>query len=53
MERRPDFDAAFLGELGRGQFPDCVGIDVTEVGDGFARTTLELRTEHLAPNGET
>jgi len=51
MDRRPELDVAFFNQLGHGHFPQFVGIVFDEVGDGVARATLELRPEHLAPNG--
>jgi 1,4-dihydroxy-2-naphthoyl-CoA hydrolase len=36
---------------GREVFPGFVGIDVVEAGGGTARGELELRPQHLAPNG--
>jgi 1,4-dihydroxy-2-naphthoyl-CoA hydrolase len=38
-------------EVGSGTFPALVGIDVEEAGDGTALGRLEVRPEHLAPNG--
>jgi uncharacterized protein (TIGR00369 family) len=32
-------------------FPGLVGVDVHEAGGGEARGRLEIRAEHLAPNG--
>jgi 1,4-dihydroxy-2-naphthoyl-CoA hydrolase len=41
----------FFTELGRGFFPEYVGFEVTEVGEGLMRAELTLRPEHMAPNG--
>jgi len=51
MELPADRDLEFFTELGRGLFPDYVGLAFTEVGDGTARAELTLRPEHMAPNG--
>ena len=51
VKRRLDLDVGFFDELGRGHFPEFVGVVVTEVGDGFLLAELQLRPEHLAPNG--
>jgi 1,4-dihydroxy-2-naphthoyl-CoA hydrolase len=51
MERRRDLDVSFFDKLGRGHFPELVGVVFTDVGDGFARAELPLRPELLAPNG--
>jgi uncharacterized protein (TIGR00369 family) len=40
-----------LREAGSDGLPGLLGIDVYDVGAGFARARLELRGEHLAPNG--
>lgn len=40
-----------LREAGSDGLPGLLGIDVYDVGEGFARARLELRDEHLAPNG--
>jgi 1,4-dihydroxy-2-naphthoyl-CoA hydrolase len=51
MQRRRNLDVASLNELSREHFPEFVGVVVTDVGDGVVGTKLELRPEHLAPNG--
>jgi 1,4-dihydroxy-2-naphthoyl-CoA hydrolase len=38
-------------EVGAGTFPALVGIEVEEAADGRALGRLEIRAEHLAPNG--
>jgi 1,4-dihydroxy-2-naphthoyl-CoA hydrolase len=40
-----------LRHAGASRFPGLVGVDVAEAVDGFVRARLELRDEHLAPNG--
>jgi 1,4-dihydroxy-2-naphthoyl-CoA hydrolase len=40
-----------LRALGDERFPGLVGVDVFEVAEGLVRARLELRDEHLAPNG--
>jgi 1,4-dihydroxy-2-naphthoyl-CoA hydrolase len=39
------------GEVQGGTFPALVGIEVTEAGAGSAEGRLEIRADHLAPNG--
>ena len=51
MERRRDLDVGFFNELGSEHFPEFVGVVVTEVGDGLVRSELDIRPEHIAPNG--
>ena len=51
MQRRRDLNVGFFTELGREHFPEFVGVVVTELGDGLLRGKLELRPEHIAPNG--
>jgi 1,4-dihydroxy-2-naphthoyl-CoA hydrolase len=38
-------------EFPAGTFPALVGLDVSEAGGGRAEGQLEIRQEHLAPNG--
>jgi 1,4-dihydroxy-2-naphthoyl-CoA hydrolase len=38
-------------EVGAGTFPALVGIEVEQAGDGTAVGRLDVRPEHLAPNG--
>jgi uncharacterized protein (TIGR00369 family) len=38
-------------EVGAGTFPALVGIEFEQAGGGTALARLELRPEHLAPNG--
>lgn len=40
-----------LRALSRGHFPELVGMEVTEMDEATLRAELELRPEHLAPNG--
>jgi 1,4-dihydroxy-2-naphthoyl-CoA hydrolase len=40
-----------LLELGKERFPGLVGLEFDEVRDGLVLARLELRPEHLAPNG--
>jgi 1,4-dihydroxy-2-naphthoyl-CoA hydrolase len=42
---------AQLNEAGKDVFPGLVGIEVDDVTDGLVRAHLELRDEHMAPNG--
>lgn len=42
---------AHLNEAGREAFPGLVGVEVDEVADGVVRARLELRDDHMAPNG--
>ena len=42
---------AQLQEAGAAGLPGLLGIEVLEAGDGRARARLELRGQHLAPNG--
>ncbi len=42
------FDAR---EVGAGTFQALVGLEVSEAGEGRAVGRLQLRSEHLAPNG--
>jgi len=44
-------EVASWNEIGRGGFPEYVGFRVVEVGDGLLRAELELRAEHMAPQG--
>ena len=46
-----DVSLAQLNEAGKDVFPGLVGIEVDTVEDGLVRARLELRDEHLAPNG--
>jgi uncharacterized protein (TIGR00369 family) len=50
-ERRAERDLAYLRELGRGSFPDLVGLTIVALDDRAVRAELELRPEHQAPNG--
>src|SRR2546428_11380218 len=40
-----------LIEAGKARFPGLVGVEIEEARDGAIRARLELRPEHLAPNG--
>jgi len=42
---------AQLNEAGREAFPGLVGIEVDEADDGLVHAHLDLRDDHLAPNG--
>jgi uncharacterized protein (TIGR00369 family) len=42
---------AQLNEAGRDVFPGLVGVEVDEVADGLVRAHLDLRDDHMAPNG--
>jgi uncharacterized protein (TIGR00369 family) len=42
---------AQLEEAGRDVFPGLVGVEVDEVADGLVRAHLDLRDDHMAPNG--
>jgi uncharacterized protein (TIGR00369 family) len=42
---------AQLNEAGRDAFPGLVGIEVDTADDGLVRAHLDLRGDHLAPNG--
>jgi uncharacterized protein (TIGR00369 family) len=42
---------AQLSEAGRDVFPGLVGVEVDEVADGLVRAHLDLRDDHMAPNG--
>jgi 1,4-dihydroxy-2-naphthoyl-CoA hydrolase len=44
-------DLAALREAGRHVFPGLVGIEVGELEQGRASGRLDVREEHLAPNG--
>jgi uncharacterized protein (TIGR00369 family) len=46
-----DVSLAQLNEAGKDVFPGLVGIEVDTVEDGLVRARLELREEHMAPNG--
>jgi 1,4-dihydroxy-2-naphthoyl-CoA hydrolase len=46
-----DVSLAQLNEAGKDVFPGLVGIEVDTVEDGLVRARLELRHEHMAPNG--
>jgi uncharacterized protein (TIGR00369 family) len=42
---------AQLNEAGRDAFPGLVGVEVDAADDGLVRAHLDLRRDHLAPNG--
>jgi 1,4-dihydroxy-2-naphthoyl-CoA hydrolase len=44
-------DVADLVELGRNRLPGYLGIEVDGIDDGHSSMHLELRDEHMAPNG--
>ncbi len=44
-----DLDA--FRAVGAGGFPGSLGVRVTDAGDGRAHAELQVRPEHLAPNG--
>ena len=44
-------DPGRLEEVGRGKFPDLLGIEFVGGEQGSVRGRLRLRPEHLAPNG--
>ena len=46
-----DVSLAQLNEAGKDVFPGLVGIEVDDVSDGVVHARLELRDEHMAPNG--
>jgi uncharacterized protein (TIGR00369 family) len=46
-----DVSLAQLNEAGKDVFPGLVGIEVDEVTGGLVHARLELRDEHMAPNG--
>jgi 1,4-dihydroxy-2-naphthoyl-CoA hydrolase len=48
---RMELTLALLQEAGSSGLPGLLGIDVYEAGGGIARARLEVRDEHLAPNG--
>ena len=45
------FSAERLAEVGRGKFPDLLGIEFLSGERGAVRARLEIRPDHLAPNG--
>jgi uncharacterized protein (TIGR00369 family) len=42
---------ALLQEAGSAGLPGLLGVDVYDVGEGRSQARLDLRDEHLAPNG--
>jgi 1,4-dihydroxy-2-naphthoyl-CoA hydrolase len=46
-----DVSLAQLNEAGKHVFPGLVGIEVDDASDGLVNARLELRDEHMAPNG--
>lgn len=49
MSRSPDPDA--FGDLYAGTFPDSLGMDIGNATDGVVGGSLEVKRQHLAPNG--
>lgn len=49
QETRPDLDA--FRHRGDGRFPGALGVEVLEIERGRARMRLQIREDHLAPNG--
>ena len=50
-ERRPDITPADLDRRSQGRFPGFVGVEMVRLEDRAIAMRLELRPEHLAPNG--
>lgn len=48
---RTDIDAAQFDRRSQGSFPGLVGLQMVSVADRHIRMRLDLRPEHLAPNG--
>jgi uncharacterized protein (TIGR00369 family) len=48
---RMELTLAQLVEAGNASFPGLVGIEFDDAGDGLASAHLQLRDEHMAPNG--
>ena len=46
-----ELDADGLNEIGAGMLPGHIGVRITSVSDGRVRAALQVRPEHLAPNG--
>ncbi|MGH2674798.1 MAG: PaaI family thioesterase [Actinomycetota bacterium] len=51
MAGRAPRDLSAFRDLGAGRFPGFIGVEVLEVEDGHTRMRLEVRQQHLAPNG--
>jgi uncharacterized protein (TIGR00369 family) len=45
-----EFTLEELQEMASFGFPELLGIDFQEAGDGFVRARLDLKNEHMAPN---
>jgi acyl-coenzyme A thioesterase PaaI-like protein len=50
-KRRTEIDVAELDRRGQDRFPGLVGLQTVSVADNCIRMRLDLRPEHLAPNG--
>jgi 1,4-dihydroxy-2-naphthoyl-CoA hydrolase len=48
---RADVDLAFLNQIGRGHFPEHVGITITSVSQGSLEGVLPVTPQLMAPNG--
>jgi 1,4-dihydroxy-2-naphthoyl-CoA hydrolase len=48
---RPGIDIAEFERRSCGRFPEFLGLRMVSVAEGSVRMRLELRPEHLAPNG--
>lgn len=48
---RTESDAAFLNSRSAGGLPELLGIEVTEVGQGFLLAQLPFHPKLMAPNG--
>ncbi len=54
MTGQPDsplFDADFFNSRATGRLPGLMGIEIVEVASGLVRSRLNIRPNHLAPNG--
>ena len=50
-ERRPEVDLADLDRRSQGRFPGLVGVEMLRLEERAIAMRLQLRAEHLAPNG--
>jgi uncharacterized protein (TIGR00369 family) len=51
MQLRTDVDLAFFNRIGRGCFPEYVGVSITKISQGALEGALAVTPQLMAPNG--
>lgn len=51
MQLRADLDLGFFNQIGRGHFPEHVGVSITGVRQGSMQGSLPVTPQLMAPNG--